>query len=169
MTSPDSPSSTIPSMTTDPETRSKERQALLEVKSKLTLDKREHDIKLAAITNLIRTSGRMPPDKYRSCCNAQTKHKNAILDIERQLAPIKQRLTEISDEESLSKQVKPTAKPTETQLSLDKLKTIITDLVNLRQEFQEFSADSTRISSKRQMASEFVLRLNPIIKRAINI
>jgi hypothetical protein len=48
-------------------------------------------------------------------------------------------------------------------------KTFVTDLVALRHEYQEFAADKTRVGSMRQMAAEFVLKLNPIIKSALKV
>ena len=64
-----------------------------------------------------------------------------------------------------------------TQLSIDKgaqdpkeTKSISTieSLVRIRDEYQEFSADKTRVGSMRQMAAEFVMKLNPIIRKFVN-
>jgi DNA repair ATPase RecN len=41
-------------------------------------------------------------------------------------------------------------------------------LIALRNEYQAFAADKTRVGSMRQMAAEFVLKLNPIIKKTIS-
>jgi hypothetical protein len=48
-----------------------------------------------------------------------------------------------------------------------RLKQTVQNLVNLREEYQHFAADHTRVSSMRQMAAQFVLKLSGIIKQAI--
>lgn len=45
---------------------------------------------------------------------------------------------------------------------------IIVKLVELRSEYEDFAADPSRISSRRQMASEFVVKLNAVIRTTIN-
>ena len=41
-------------------------------------------------------------------------------------------------------------------------------LVELREEYQRFAADNTRVASMKAMAAKFVLELNPIIRAAVN-
>jgi len=41
-------------------------------------------------------------------------------------------------------------------------------LVELREEYQQFAADNTRVASMKAMAARFVLALNPIIRAAVN-
>lgn len=126
----------------------------------LVLAKKEKEIALVAVKNLVRSSGRMPNEKYRQCCDSQTKHVRAIFDLESQMRPIKTRLREIADERHIANLESPSDEP-------EQAKGIVVSLVGLRQHYQEFASDLTRVSSMRQMASEFVLKLNPIIRNAI--
>lgn len=47
-------------------------------------------------------------------------------------------------------------------------KSLIRELVALRDDYQQFAADKTRVSSLRVMATEFVIKLNPIIRKLVN-
>lgn len=146
-----------------------EKQELQKQKTDLCLSRREHESKLTAVKSLVRSGGRLPNEKYKQCCDSQRAHTRAILNIETQLAPIKTRLREIADIEfkerngggnGATKEEKPITEYVPTA--------IVAELVALRQEYQNFSADGTRVASMRRMAAEFVLKLNPIIKQAIH-
>lgn len=54
--------------------------------------------------------------------------------------------------------------PKQTKDSFDTVRS----LVELRNKYQQFSADGTRVASMRRMASEFILELNPIIRTLVN-
>lgn len=146
-----------------------EKLKLTNERSMLGLSKREHETKLIAIKNLIRTGGFMPHEKYKKCCDSQQKHSRAILHIEKQMAPIKKRLREIEEIESRFQIAngQPVTHESPVASSESPLKKTVVELVALRQNYQDFAADGTRIASMRQMAAEFVLKLNPIIKRAL--
>ena len=149
-----------------------EKRELQKKKTALVLSKREHETQLVAVKNVVRSGGRLPNEKYKQCCDSQNTHARAILHIENQLAPIKVRLREIADIEfkernggnngATHEEDHPKAETAPT-------KSIVVELVALRQEYQNFAADGTRVSSMRQMAAEFVLKLNPVIKRAIGV
>lgn len=47
-------------------------------------------------------------------------------------------------------------------------KTLIGSLVKMRDKYQEFAADKSRVTSMRFMASEFVAELNPIIWKLLH-
>lgn len=47
-------------------------------------------------------------------------------------------------------------------------KTLIGNLVKMRDKYQQFATDKSRVTSMRLMASEFVTELNPIIWRLLN-
>jgi hypothetical protein len=144
-----------------------EKQELQKKKSDLLISKREHETKLVAIRNLVRSGGRLPNEKYKQCCNSQNNHSRAILRIETQLAPIKLRLREIYDIEFKAQNKNGATEHNKEAASEVPVKSIVVELDTLRQEYQNFAADGTRVSSMRQMAAEFVIKLNPIIKRAI--
>jgi hypothetical protein len=147
-----------------------EKQELQKKKSALILSKREHETKLVAIKNVVRSGGKLPNEKYKQCCDAQNTHSRAILHIEKQLASVKLRLREIADLEFKSKNGDGAANYNEpTAVPNAPVKSIVSELVALRQEYQAFAADGTRVSSMRQMAAEFVLKLNPVIRQAIGV
>ena len=144
-----------------------EKRQLLEKRAALILSKREHETKLVAVKNVVRSGGRLPSEKYKQCCDSQNTHARAIMHIENEMSKIKTRLREIADIEFneknglvKDKQPEPESVP---------VKSIVVELVSLRQAYQDFAADGTRVSSMRQMAAEFVVKLNPIIKRAIGV
>ena len=137
-------------------------QELLERRGKLVLDKRELENKLIAVKNIVRTGGRMANEKYKQCCDTQKKYSADILKIERELSDIKMKLRQISVYDVAEKKA---GKPTEPQPSVPR--DFVVSLVDLRSEYQRFAADMTRVSSMRQMAAEFALKLNPIIKAAM--
>ena len=123
-----------------------ERRELSLQRDTLVLSKREHETQLISIKNLVRVSGRMPTDKYRQCCDSQATHARAILHIEDQLRPIKARLRELSDASHAEQQV--------INANGVPAKSIVADLVALRDDYQRFAADGTRVSSMRQMSAE---------------
>lgn len=45
---------------------------------------------------------------------------------------------------------------------------LVTKLVALRNEYEEFAADHSRVSSRRQMAAEFSMKLGRIIRQTIS-
>lgn len=137
-------------------------QQLLERRDLLGLSKREIENKLVGVKNLIRTSGRMPHEKYKQCCDAQKKYLSQILKIERELNDIKIKLRQLSAYDVAEKMAE---KSIEKQASIPR--DFVVSLVDLRSEYQRFAADMTRVSSMRQMAAEFALKLNPIIKSAM--
>lgn len=142
-----------------------EQTELLKRKTELALSKKDHEIKLVAIKNLIRSGGRLPSEKYRQCCNAQNTHNRAILHIENLLASVTSRLREIARMEDDAKDV--SFSEAENGKNPVPMRSIIVELVALRQEYQNFAADGTRVASMRQMAAEFVVKLNPIIKQGV--
>ena len=145
-----------------------EHRELLQKRDALTLSKRDHETKLIAVKNVVRSGGRLPHDKYRQCCDSQNTHAKAIMHIESELFKVKSRLREIANEQfDEKKRRKDLAKTVASTQQSAPEKNIITELVCLRQAYQDFAADATRVSSMRQMAADFVLKLNPIIKRAI--
>jgi len=132
------------------------RDALLE-------NKREHELKLLAIKNAIRTNGRMSGGTYQQYCSSQLSHVRALQFIDNQLRPLKARMKELNDADYNRRQGNGDA-----PLVVDAPSSLVAELSVLREHYQKFAADGTRISSMRQMAAEFALKLDGIIKRAIN-
>jgi hypothetical protein len=118
-------------------------------RDRLVLSKTEHEMKLAHIKTMIRGERSIPPEKYRSILQSQDTHNRCLLRITQQLVSIKSRLRELgTDDYGLPHSV-------------------VAKLAALRAYYQDFAADPTRVNSMRQMAAEFVLKLNPIIKEAL--
>jgi TolA-binding protein len=138
-----------------------EREGLLQVKSGLIVDKREHETQLVLIKNAVRSGGRLSTEKYRRLCDTQNTHNRAILAIEKQLVQVNTRLRELAEIDNQNAEDRRT-----DSREMDE-KPIVQELVAIRQEYQNFAADGTRVASMRRMASEFVTKLNPIIKRAV--
>lgn len=65
------------------------------------------------------------------------------------------------------------AKHIESQAENDRKKNdkipYVKKLCELRDEYQQFAADGTRSPTMRRMAAEFVTKLNPIVRQAMNL
>lgn len=131
-------------------------------RDRLLLAKREHEGKLLAIKNLIRAGARLSADKYKETCNAQQRHVSSIHSIEKEILSVKRKISE------LSMAPKEKSEPASVNQEAEAAREIISELVKLRSDYESFAADGTRISSMRQMAAEFVIKLGAVIKRAIN-
>jgi len=143
----------------------KQRERALEKRrDELLVEKQRHATQLSNIKQLVKDSGRMEDSKYRQCCQAQTRHVQAIAKIEGLLAPIKHELREIIVREFEDRQVSIEVRSVETL----RLKQTVQALVTLRENYQRFAADHTRVSSMREMTAKFVLDLNEVIKLAIS-
>jgi len=151
------------------EEKKEHKHKLLEEKEKLCIEKKHHEVKLAKIKNLIRTSKNMSGGTYSQCCQSQDRHKFAIGAIQEKLLKIKTQLRIIYDEENdkYERIIVQQGGGTSVKHALIN-RDVIIKLSEIRQQYQEFAADSTRVSSMRQMAAEFVVKLNPVIKQAIN-
>jgi len=148
------------------EIRSK-RHELREEMQLLKEKKRVVELQRTKIKNLIRSSGLMPPEKYKQCCDAQSKYAEQIAHNEKRMSEIKLQLQKLADDEQ-SCYKKP--KPIVVAGKLEPLgKECIAALVALREKYQQFAADHTRVSSMRTMAAEFVCQINPIIKAALKV
>ena len=120
----------------------------------LVLKKRELETKLAAVKNLVRSSGRMPHDKYKVCCESQNDCFRQIVRVETDLMPIKQRIRVLCDEEDEAKKAKHNGYTRDLVLRLREV----------RDKWQEIASDDALANStQRTQASQFVSDLNPII------
>jgi hypothetical protein len=131
----------------------------------LIQEKREIQSRLTKVKNLVRTSGLMPTEKYKQCCDAQSKYVSRIQAIEKDLGNLKLQIQKLADDE-YNHRGKPSGLSVDTKPQAMG-KECIESLVALREKYQQFSADHTRVSSMRTMAAEFAFQLNPIIKAAL--
>jgi hypothetical protein len=144
-------------------TQEPEYITLINERSNLALQKVEIEHKLANIKNLIRSSGLMPNDKYQQCVDSQRKHRDDVFRIQKRLCEIGLRLREL-DLISKSSRVEAQTPPAD----LNTQAPIVSELCALREHYQSFSSDLSRVSSMRAMAAEFVGKLNPIIRHAVS-
>lgn len=151
---------------------SESKEALQQRREDILVNKREIEKKMLAIRTLVRTGGFMPREKYKQCCDSQDKYITQVKSIENELGSIKLKLRRIADEEFDRKalgKVPPVEVPTKEDEAKPEVAAVgtIQELVALRAYYQEFSADHSRVASRRQMAAEFAVKLNPIIRKAI--
>lgn len=141
--------------------RETERANLLGRKSQLVAEKQEAQVELTSLRNAVRSGGRMPGHKYKEVCDAQNEQCRKLAEAERGIAEINQELVRLQLEDKhdwVSRH--------SNDLPPDP--GIVKELVALRQKYHDFAADSTRVSSMRQMAAEFANALNPVIRKAVN-
>ena len=142
-----------------------EKRQLLEKKGQITVKKMDIQTKLMAIRNNIRRKGIMPKSEYDKILKTQERYKKDVVEVEKELVPIRNRLVEIANAEHLAYAQRWTEKAEANKwMEVFASPVIVQDLVSLRQHYQEFAADLTRVSSMRQMAADFVLKLSRIIK-----
>jgi chromosome segregation ATPase len=77
-------------------------------------------------------------------------------EVERQIRPINDEIRSLSiEKDQCGEKSYYGSKPT------------VESIVQIRDEYMAFAADKTRVGSMRQMAAEFVTKLNPVIRKAI--
>jgi len=133
------------------------RAELLDKKTALVNGVHAINAELSAVKNKINSSGHLPKEEYRKLCSRQSALIADKNSLESQLHLTKAELSKLADRAHASKPSNGESAP------------IVRELVALRQKYQEFAADGTRVSSMRKMAAEFVLELNPLIKGAIRL
>jgi hypothetical protein len=132
---------------------------LMAKRDQLVLEKRGLETKLAAIKNLVRSSGRMPHDKYKACCDSQTAYTRKIIGVEAKILPVKAEIRRLSDQEHDSKTVR------FNNISAQELVWLLREV---RDKWQEFSCDDTLgTSTERTLAAQFVRDLNPVLHKII--
>lgn len=130
-----------------------ERAGLIQAKSGL-------ETQLAEIK--ARCSTRLPQYEYHRLQQERTELVRQMGNIQSRFGAINEEISKLALEENAANQAR------RADRAADAPSDLVSALSALRQEYQEFSADTSRISSMRAMASEFVLKLNPIIKKAVN-
>lgn len=144
-------------------TNQPDKDTLLAEKAMLCEEKHRLQDKLAGVKDLVRSSGRMPNDKYRQCCESHREYVRQLSALETRLIANKSALRQIANQEGKVQQQG--AQVEEAPIATASL---ISTLSELRQHYREFSADVTRVSSLRSMAADFALKLDKIIRDAIN-
>lgn len=128
---------------------------LKSLKSKLSLEKRQFEISISALSNRVRTANRLPDREYKDICRKQHEIKEKILLIESQLIEI---TNNIRKKTTLKENIN-----NELENINNNDPGIINKIKNLKNKYIEFSGDNTRVASMRLMASQFIEELERII------
>ena len=124
------------------------------------VEKRELQITLAKNkTNLL---GPMPYDRKQNLLNIRSSVLERMSFIENQIAWAKRKIRELNIARCRREESEETSEYRVLK------KGCVEALVKLREEYQRFAADNTRVASMKAMAAKFVLELNPIIRAAVN-
>jgi len=126
-------------------------------------EKREMQVTMAKNKTLL--MGRMDYEKKQKLF----KIRNSILErmqfVESQIMWAKRIMREINIAKCGSRRSKDSGATSEFSVMK---KECVESLVALREKYQQFAADNTRVSSMKNMAATFVLELNPIIRKSLN-
>jgi len=133
-------------------------------KGKLILRKMDIQQRLTEILARVRTGGRLPNHEYANICSEQVRLKGELAGIESKIARINIEL----HRGAIGNQSNQNRAEIKVERDLNKTAQIIQKLNEVREIYQAFSEDNTRISSMRLMASEFVGHLNRVIRTTIN-
>lgn len=137
-------------------TKSEMEHEIVRLKNKkagITVAKSDIQAKLAEIK--AECGMNMEDSKYQKKMKERASYLQMLAEIERQVIPINEEIRRLSLEKDQS-----------TNYNVSQ-KSIVELIVAVREEYQAFAADKTRVGSMRQMAAEFVVKLNPIIRKAI--
>lgn len=110
---------------------------------------------LASINGRCKT--RLPNHEFQKLQSRRSEVIDTKQRLEMQAGEIQSEIARISIEK-----MKPSAAPPKADSD------VVSQLVAMRDYYQNFSADATRVSSTRIMAAEFVGKLNPIIRGIVN-
>ena len=151
----------------------KENSELLQRRVGLCNEKAANAQKLTDIAAKIRPyAGRMPSNKFVPLWADRRELVDRNLALDAEMQAIKNRLREIADLRDLhrkSQKAEERSIAAKTDLDSQVLLNHLRALFALRKHYQDFAADATRVASMRQMAAEFVVRLNPVIESATGV
>ena len=124
------------------------------------VEKRELQITL--VKNKTNLLGPMPYDRKQNLLNIRSSVLERMSFIENQIAWAKRKIRELNIARCRREESEETSEYRVLK------KGCVEALVELREEYQQFAADNTRVASMKAMAAKFVLELNPIIRAAVN-
>jgi hypothetical protein len=137
-------------------TNQRKRLALARIERQNELTKRKH---------AIRTAGRLPHAEYRKLCDDQQRLVDEMLDIDRKLQPINEKLREYGQRIHASHTKVFAEKVVDDDADV-RLRTLLRGIDSLRAKYREFAKDMTRVSSMRAMASAFADECQDLISKA---
>ena len=133
--------------------------ALQERRSQLVLSKQNKEIDLSALNNKVRsaTSGGeyLPPQEYRDICSKQKKIKQDIYAINVELQGLK---FEIQKKNTLKDELS-------NEISVKGNEGILQELIDMKDYYATFAADTTRVSSMRAVAAGVTKKLDDILTK----
>lgn len=140
-----------------------EQTKLLCLKDELAGKKREHEAELMILKHQVRGK-RLPEKQYRQLCDIQSTRLKQIQEIEQEIRKVKARLRELNDIESKRYHAAnhQTATP---EVTADRQLELLYSVSEIRDEYRQFSADPTRVSSMRRAAAEFANKLDDLLRR----
>lgn len=116
--------------------------------------KKEIELELSEINNKIRVGGYLDQNEYAKICERQDFVKREKYKIEQQILGIKRMIREKNGEkDKITLQGK--------KIGNSEIKS---SLIELRDKYMAFAADTTRVSSMRAMSSKFVEEIQAILK-----
>ncbi len=134
-------------------------------RAELTARANELRAQIADLNQRSHGSGRLPTYLFRDLQAQRSELVRQVISIEAQHSVLRaeqHRLQQQKDQTNReAKAAQASLEPPEPK------KLLVEELVALRTEYEHFAADNSRVSSRRQMAAEFVVKLNGIIRRAI--
>jgi hypothetical protein len=136
---------------------------LLERLDKLKFLRFEADLKLGKIKDAIQIAGHMERGKYEQYLKSRLKLRKEIESIEIEKSKIRENLMNIGVNINEIRKDKNREDARVLLLAKEKRKFLFDQIESLRSEYHEFSADSTRVSSMRQMAAEFANKLQALL------
>jgi len=133
---------------------------LMTTKSRLSTRKKQIELQLSQYKSRVRNApGNLPAKEYKSICRKQDEIKAEMFDIDNQITDIN---SQIYKKNSLHQEVAIHLK--NGNINTENGGSVKSRLIKLRDHYLSFSADNTRVSSMRIMASQIAEQLEVIIK-----
>lgn len=142
-----------------PQEMTQKLSGLQAVKSDLVQQKAKIELEIGKLNASV--AGHVPNRIFQETRKKRVELIRNKHELESQISTLKHEIHTLSQASYL-----PKAKAAEHSES--KTKDIITELRTLRDEYQAFASDRSRVASMRSMASEFAMKLTAVIRDAIS-
>lgn len=136
----------------------KEQREPLKAKKQLLTQQLMH------IKDRMHSGGRLPSSVWQDLQSQKNLFTRQIMDMDAQISALN---TQIARQAELERYPQHEPAHAVMPISAGDKKSVIEAMVSLRQHYQDFAADTTRVRSKRDMAAEFVVKLSEIIRAGI--
>lgn len=112
--------------------------------------------------------GRLPQDEFEKLQSERHQLTSKMAQIDAAIVQLKIELHKAQHSMTSNDMQSNGPKPSQETANEEPRKLIISRLNEIREEYQNFAADATRSPTMRRMASEFVLKLNKLIRESIS-